>query len=280
MKAATREHTTYQIELAGSNSRPIRGQALEPASARGTVVLCHGFKGFSRWGFFPYLAQALARAHLRAVSFDFSGSGIGPDRESFTDIEGFEQNSFTRELADLDTVVAECERRRWIGKGYGLLGHSRGGGMAILHASRSSHTRALATWAAIAKVRSIDPAVVPAWRERGFIDVPNTRTGQILRLGTTVLEECDRLEHSTLDIGAAAERLRIPWLIAHGTDDETVPVSAAETLHRRSTSGLADLMLVHGADHVFQSTHPFSSPTPQLRQVVERTVGFFDRHLG
>jgi len=280
VKTATREHTTHEFELAGSNSRPIRGQAVEPASARGTVVLCHGFKGFSHWGFWPYLAQALARARFRAVSFDFSGSGIGPDRETFTDLEGFEQNTYTRELADVDTVVAECERRRWIVNGYGMLGHSRGGGMAILHASTSPRIRALATWAAIATVRTVDPATIPGWRERGFIDVPNTRTGQILKLGTAVLDECDRLERSTLDIGAAAERLRIPWLIAHGTDDETVPVSAAETLHRRSTSGVVDLMLVHGANHVFQSTHPFSSPTPQLRQVVERTVGFFDRHLG
>lgn len=280
MKAATRDHTTYEFELRGSNARPIRGQALEPASARGTVILCHGFKGFSHWGFFPYLAQALARARVRAVSFDFAGSGIGPDRETFTDLEGFAQNSYTSELTDLDAVVAECDRRRWIPDGYGLLGHSRGGGMAILHANRNTRTRALATWSSIAKVRTIDPAAIPDWRERGFLEVPNTRTGQVLKLGTAVLDEVERLEHSTLDIGAAAERLKIPWLIAHGTDDETVPVSSAETLHRRTTSGIADLLLVHGANHVFQSTHPFSSPTPQLRQVVERTVGFFDRHLG
>jgi pimeloyl-ACP methyl ester carboxylesterase len=280
VKTAKREITQRDFELAGSNSRPIRGQAIEPESPRGTVVLCHGFKGFSRWGFWPYLSQALARAQFRAVSFDFSGSGIGPDRESFTDLEGFEQNSYTKELADIDAVVGECDRRRWITNGYGLLGHSRGGGMAILHASRSPRVRALVTWAAIDKARTIDPAAIPAWRARGFLDVPNTRTGQILRLGTTILDECDRLEHSTLDIGAAAERLKIPWLIVHGTEDETVPVNSAEILHRRSTSGVASLMLVHGANHVFQATHPFGSPAPQLRDVVERTVGFFDRNLG
>jgi pimeloyl-ACP methyl ester carboxylesterase len=280
VKAATRENVTNEFRLAGSNGRPIRGQALEPESARATVVLVHGFKGFSRWGFWPYLSQALARARFRAVSFDLSGSGIGPDRESFTDLEGFEQNTYTRELADIDTVIAECERRRWIPNGYGLLGHSRGGGMAILHADRNPRVRALATWAAISKIRTIDPAAIPEWRRRGFLEVPNTRTGQVLRLGTAVLDECDRLEGSTLDIGAAAERLRIPWLIVHGTDDETVPMAAAETLHRRSTSGVANLMIVHGANHVFQATHPFGSPAPQLRDVVERTVGFFDRNLG
>lgn len=243
-------------------------------------MLCHGFKGFSHWGFFPYLAQSLARARFRAVSFDFAGSGIGPDRETFTDLDGFAENTYTRELADIDTVVAECDRRGWIANGYGVLGHSRGGGMALLHASRSARVRALATWSAISKVRNIDRSLIPEWRARGFIEIPNTRTGQIMKLGTGILDEVERLEHSTLDIEAAAASLKIPWLIAHGTDDETVPVTSAETLHRRTTSGVADLMRVHGANHVFQSTHPLTGPTPQLREVVERTVAFFDRHLG
>lgn len=243
-------------------------------------MLCHGFKGFSRWGFFPYLAQSLARARFRAVSFDFSGSGIGPDRETFTDLDGFAENTYTRELADIDTVIAECDRRGWIGQGHGILGHSRGGGMAILHASCSARVRALVTWNAISKVRSIDPRLVPEWRARGYVEIPNSRTGQIMKLGTGILDEVEQLEHSTLDIEAAAARLRIPWLIVHGTEDETVPVTSAETLHRRSTSGMTDLMLVKGGNHVFQGTHPLTAPTPQLREVVERTVGFFDRHLG
>ena len=42
----------------------------------------HGFKGFKDWGFFPHLADRLARAGLVAVSFNFSGSGVGPDGET------------------------------------------------------------------------------------------------------------------------------------------------------------------------------------------------------
>jgi pimeloyl-ACP methyl ester carboxylesterase len=280
VKTSAREPATHHFELPGSNARPIRGEALEPASTRGTVVLCHGFKGFSHWGFFPYLAQTLARAGFRAVSFDFSGSGIGPDRETFTDLKGFAENTYTRELADIESVVAECDRRGWIPDGYGILGHSRGGGMALLHASRSPRVRALVTWAAISKARAVDPRLVPEWRARGYIEIPNTRTGQIMRLGTGILDEVEQLEHSTLDIEAAAARLTVAWLIVHGTDDETVPVTSAETLHRRSTSGMTDLMLVQGGNHVFQGTHPLTRPTPQLREVVERTVAFFDRQLG
>ena len=58
----------------------IRGEAYRPRNSLGTVVICHGFKGFAHWGFFPYLARAVAEAGMRAITFDLSGSGVGPDR--------------------------------------------------------------------------------------------------------------------------------------------------------------------------------------------------------
>ena len=60
----------------------IRGEARIPAKAKGTVVICHGFKGFAHFSFFPYLAKQLAEAGFRALTFDFSGSGVGEDRET------------------------------------------------------------------------------------------------------------------------------------------------------------------------------------------------------
>jgi uncharacterized protein len=60
----------------------IRGEVYRPAeTAIGSVIVCHGFKGFAHWAFFPYLARSLAEAGLNAITFDFSGSGIGPNRE-------------------------------------------------------------------------------------------------------------------------------------------------------------------------------------------------------
>jgi hypothetical protein len=65
----------------------IRGEARLPDKAVGSVVICHGFKGFAHFAFFPYLAEKLAESGLRAITFDFSGSGIGEDRENFTNKE-------------------------------------------------------------------------------------------------------------------------------------------------------------------------------------------------
>ena len=91
---------------------PLRVDLYRDADAKGAVVICHGFKGFARWGFFPHLARKISAAGLNAIAFDFSGSGIGGDRESTTEEKRFTANSFTAELNALGrgTAYARGER--------------------------------------------------------------------------------------------------------------------------------------------------------------------------
>src|SRR3954471_10632667 len=134
--------TTFEIPC--RDGLTIRGDLYRPAAPVGSVVICHGFKGFAHWAFFPYLAGKLAQAELAAITFDFSGSGIGPDRESFTQPEAFAANSFTRELEDLEVLEEYSRRKHWIEPKFGLMGHSRAGGMAILYtAAEGSMVRSL-----------------------------------------------------------------------------------------------------------------------------------------
>src|SRR4051812_12197826 len=116
-----------QFELTGSGSRPIRGEARLVRGATAGVVLLHGFKGFYRGNFFPLLADELAGAGLNVVSFNFAGSGVGPDLVTFSDPGGFADNSYGRELYDLTLVLRESESQGWLGERWGLFGHSRGG---------------------------------------------------------------------------------------------------------------------------------------------------------
>src|SRR6266550_7408043 len=123
------------FEIPCRDGLSIRGEVYPAESSLGSVVICHGFKGFAHWAFFPYLARTLAQDGLNAITFDFSGSGIGADRESFTQAEAFAHNTFSRELDDLELVEDYGRRRKWIHRKFGLFGHSRGGGMAILYAA-------------------------------------------------------------------------------------------------------------------------------------------------
>jgi dienelactone hydrolase len=256
----------------------IRGEAWLPENPAGAVVICHGFKGFARFAFFPRLAGKLAEAGLTAITFDFSGSGIGDDRENFTNQLAFTHNTFTQELEDIEAVVAEAQVHGWIRGGYGLMGHSRGGGMAILHAAGDAGVEALVTWAAISHVIRWPPEQVADWRQRGYLDIPNARTGQTIPVSIELLREMEELGETRLNIAAAADQVRAPWLIVHGDADETVPVSEAR--HLAEIAGeVSRLSLIEGGNHTFGGKHPLTEVPPTLEQATSETVGFLVEHL-
>src|SRR5262245_41941873 len=127
------------FRLTGADGGALRGEVRTAAAgaSRPAVVICHGFKGFKDWGMFPPLAERLARAGFTAVSFNFSGSGIGADGETFDELERFAHDTYTRQLFDLSEVLRALKAANLVPgvaspPSIGLLGHSRGGGIAIL----------------------------------------------------------------------------------------------------------------------------------------------------
>ena len=275
---ASRSVLPERFDLQGADGRTIRGEARLVPGATAAVVMVHGFKGFSRFAFIPFLADRLVDAGVSAIAFNFSGSGIGEDMENFTDGEAFEQNSYTRELHDLDVVLAHAEREGWLGAHHGLWGHSRGGGIAILRAARDAGVNALATWASISTVKRWPYDVADAWRERGYLDVPNARTGQVFRLAPRVLDEATEHGDGMLDVAAAAASFQRPWLIVHGANDETVHLAEGERL-AEAAGASAELLEIADATHTFNVAHGMTTPSPQLTEAADRTVRFFVEHL-
>jgi dipeptidyl aminopeptidase/acylaminoacyl peptidase len=260
----------------------IRGDVYRTAGAQSGVIFCHGFKGFGRWGFYPYLAPHVAAAGFNVVTFDFSGSGVGEDRERYTQPEAFATNTYSREQADIASVVQEARSRGWIAERYGVFGHSRGGGGAILHSADNPGVAALVTWAAVSRVLRWSPGAAEEWRTRGYTEIVNARTGDVLRLNCTLLEECELLAETTLNIRAAAAKITAPWLIVHGSGDETVPTDDSHALYAAAGGAAADnvtLHVVQGGNHVFGASHPLRAVPEMLRDVVRRTADFFAGHV-
>jgi dienelactone hydrolase len=250
-------------------------------SPRPAVVVMHGFKGFKDWGMFPGLAEQLARAGMSAVSFNVSGSGVD-DAGEFTLADRFGRNTYTAELDDLHRTIVS------LGEGtpldlppptsIGLLGHSRGGGMAVLEAGRNRDIRALVTWAAIGSVDRWSDNAKAGWRKRGYVNIQNTRTGQIIPLKTDILDDIQRNAGAALDIRASAALVQVPWLIIHGEADESVPADDARALYQAS-GGRAELLTLPDAGHTFGATHPMTQVSSPLEQVTAKTVAWFSRYL-
>jgi dienelactone hydrolase len=252
------------------------------SAPRPAVLVIHGFKGFKDWGMFPPLAERLAQAGATAVTFNTSGSGVD-DRGEFAWPERFGHNTFSAELRDIGIVLGALAAGS-LGTTpptrIGLVGHSRGGGMAVLQAARDARVHALVTWAAISTVeRWTDSAERERWRSCGRIDIVNSRTGQVLPLYPDVLDDVERHGSADLDIAAGAARLTAPWLVIHGTADPTVSVEEAERLAAASARPTTRLMKVEGAGHTFGAAHPWRGSTPELDSVMKETTAWLSRNL-
>ena len=246
------------------------------------VIFCHGFKGFKDWGPFPMWGRRLAKAGFASVLFNFSYNGVRPDAPTeFTQPDRFAQNTFTRELDDLTAVLDAVDggtlEAPFGTEGLGLMGHSRGGGTAILQAARNPRVGALVTWSAVSSfIDRFTDEQIEDWETQSYTTVLNSRTGQTMRLNRVLYD--DALAHAdALDIQAAAAEIDAPWLIVHAEDDEAVPFAEAEALDDAAMG--AERFTAQGG-HTFGGQHPFSgTPPTSLADVWDRTLHFFRVHL-
>ena len=132
------------------------------------------------------------------------------------------------------------------------------------------------TWAAISHPWRWSAELQKRWREAGFLEVTNQRTGQVIKLLPDVLDDLERTREQ-LDIGAAADRVRCPWLVIHGSVDETVKVKEAEEL--ASSAARPVLRVVQNTGHTFGAVHPFQGMTAPLTEVFDTTVEFLGKSL-
>ena len=272
----------FQIEL--DSGRVLRGLVDLPAAPgpRPAVVICHGFKGFMEWGFFPHLAHLLAARGFTTVRFNFSGGGMRPGDDLVTDTEAFAHATVGNDVRDLEAILeAVVDGRIAAGRvdadRLGLFGHSRGGGVSTLAAARTDRLSALVTWSAVATFDRLSEDEKAGWRKNGRVPVVNARTGQELEIDRSVLDDLEA-NAEAYDLEAAAGARRAPWLIVHGEDDETVPVAEARSL-AAAARPVSRLEVVAEASHTFGAVHPFAGPAAPLIQALNLTQIWLRKHL-
>jgi len=247
---------------------------------RPAVVIVHGFKGFKDWGMFPPLSDRLARAGFVAVSFNLSGAGV--DRAgNFVFPERFGHDTFSIEIEDLQSVINALTAGSLEAappSSIGLLGHSRGGGVAVLETARDDRIAALVTWAAVSTVHRWPAEVVAEWRKAGRHDVVNSRTGDVLPLYTDVLDD-NETNAERLDILVAAGRITAPWLLVHGEDDEAVALEEGQHLAAVVRHPASRHEWIAGGAHTFGARHPWAGTTPELERAFAASVAWFARYL-
>jgi dienelactone hydrolase len=281
------KHASRRFTLVdpGCPSRVIRGRVDIPADAGVDrrypyVFIVHGFKGFMNWGFFPELGARLAEAGYAAVFFNTSSSGVGEDLESFTEIEAFERCTYSKDLEDLERVRAEIKSGRLEGvdpERGAILGHSKGGGEALLHAAEAGDYSCVIAWAAIHTASRFDDETIARWRQEGHLEVANARTGQVFKIRVDGLHDYEA-NKERFDIQAATGRITAPTLFVHGTKDESVEVAALDALLAARGPG-GEALRLKGAGHTFGIRHPMTQSAPEFEAVWAKTKAFLEEHL-
>jgi uncharacterized protein len=244
------------------------------------VIFAHGFKGFKDWGIHNLVANYFAEHGYRFLKFNFSHNGTTADKPTdFTDLIAFADNTFSIELADLKAVIDFACNGGSVPRANGvyLMGHSMGGGISIIQTAEDKRVKKLVTMASISGFGNLWPREAEEqWRLQGIMYVLNSRTGQQMPLKVGLLDDLQR-NAARLDILAKAAEITQPWLILHGDEDKSVPLNHAEEL--KAANPHAELSIIHGADHTFNGSHPYTKDTlpVALKKFCEQTVSFLNK---
>ena len=252
------------IEIQGKHNKPILTDLFykENELAKDIIIFCHGYKGYKDWGAWNLIAEAFAKENFFFVKMNFSHNGGTKENPiDFPDLEAFGQNNFTMELDDLDSVISwiadatsyknEVNRSKIT-----LIGHSRGGGIVVLKAAADKRISKVVSWAGVSDFACRFPTgeALESWRNNGVDYILNSRTNQRMphyfQFYTNFKEN-----ESSLTIKTAAQELAIPYLIVHGSQDETVSIKEAESLDNWCNE--SRLEIIHGANHSFGSSQPW-----------------------
>ena len=279
------QDTGAAFEIPGAAGEIARGNVHLPAADPGgrlpLVLVLHGFKGYKDYGFFPHLTQRLADSGVVAVRFNFSHSGIDDDPSTFGRPDLFERDAWSKQLADVQAVIAAAEAgdlphaERMDLARLAVVGHSRGGVTALLTAGTDRRIQATVSLSAPRGTGTLLEHDKQAIREHGYIVSPSSRTGQDLRIGRAWLDDLEQ-NAEKLDLLAAVARIDGPLLIAHGTGDASVPVDCAYAI-AGAYGADAEMLLVDGAGHTFDCVNPFEGPSPALEELIARVTGFLGR---
>lgn len=213
------------------------------ANAKRLIVLGHGVTGNKDRPFVVALAEGLAAAGINALRISFSGNGASGGK--FTD------STITKEVADLGSVLDA-----YAGWHLGYIGHSMGGAVGVLRASQDDRIRLLVSLAGMVRTAAF------AQREFGTVkpDAGFMWDDEKCPLSQAYMDDLAQIG-TVLD---AAPKIKVPWLLVHGTEDDVVPIQDSKDILIRAGSDVKFVAL-QGSNHVFAGEHT----APMVRTVVE-----------
>lgn len=242
------------------------------------VIFVHGYKGYKDWGAWNLMAQKFAENGFFFVKFNFSHNGTTLENTTeFADLESFGENNYSKELSDLKLVIDEFSKNPKVNSDQiYVMAHSRGGGISLVKTFEDFRIKKLVLLASIADLYSrfpTDENVINYWKKENVVYVKNARTGQELPHYFQFYEDFIN-NKERFNLAETCPKIKIPVLLFHGTNDESVDFSHAEKLH--SWLENSELVKMENANHTFDTKEPWEEKNlpEDLEKVIEKTIDF------
>jgi pimeloyl-ACP methyl ester carboxylesterase len=218
------------------------------------ILFMHGFMGFKDWGCWGLMMDYFISRGFGFCRFNITHNGTTPEFPTqFVDLESFGNDTYKRELDDLLALVKVCRKELEDKDRLLLMGHSRGGGVALLSANMRG-VDGVVSLAGISSIENRFPVgeALEKWRLSGVRYVHNSRTQQDLPQYFVQYEEFIE-NRQRLDIRKACQEIKIPVLLIHGDRDASVDLAEGKLLSAWTGQ---ELQVIHGAEHTFGAVHP------------------------
>ena len=239
------------------------------------IVFIHGYMGYKDWGCWGLVQSYFVSNGYAFCKYNVSHNGGTVEQPiDFPDLDAFAENNYSKEYNDLQCVLDEVSTHFEVYPDVFLIGHSRGGGIALL-ASKDERIKRIFTWAAIADIQKRFPTgkELEVWKTQGTRYGVNSRTNQKMPHRFSQYE--DFVQHQDeLNIEKACLQSHVPTLVIHGDMDTSVDIEEGREI---ATWLKTRLFEIEEANHTFGASQPWElNEMPEhLQKVCNLTLGFF-----
>jgi len=239
------------------------------------IVFIHGFMGYKDWGCWNLFQDFYTSEGFGFCKYNVSHNGGTLENPiDFSDLDAFSKNNYSYELEDLQCVLNWLEKQFETLPEIYLIGHSRGGGIALLTAS-DSRIKKIVTLAAISNIEKRFPEgkQLEVWKTQGTKYVLNSRTNQ--KMPNSYSQYEDFIAHKDqLNIEQACLNSKVPTMVIHGDMDTSVDVEEGKEI---STWLKTRLFEIEEAVHTFGATQPWieKEMSEHLQKICAISHAFF-----
>jgi dienelactone hydrolase len=265
----------FEIQL--GHNLTIRGETktLHDNDKKPILIVCHGFKAFKDWGFFPYITDWFAEHSFFTIHFNFSRNGV--NQTDFDELDKFAENTYSQDQLDLDVIVAHIKTGALPQMSHAdlnriyLLGHSRGGANALIYALDHAEINGVVTWNGSANPNLFDEAFEAEVIEKGIAYTENARTKQQMPIKAAFFNDLHQ-NSERFNIIHRFSSLQAPAMIIQGDKDFNRLLYGAGKL--REAAPHQTHISIAGGTHTFGAVHPFVGTTPCLEEALSITYDF------